>query len=274
LSSAWAAGRGLGTITWLEALRSILSSGSRMKPASGMTFLRELAGDLAQVWREEQGKGVWRAIRTRTLDRVFQRLVMLVIEQDLAVQADVPLPPGVEITLFPERESEHPVRAGGWSCLAPIATAYRRRVFRERHERGRICFVAWRDGQPVGYSWVSPRLETSMERFDLPLPADAAYGWDLYVAPRERRSGVGSALVSVRMAHAQSLGFRRIWRVIAVGNRASLRTAQKTWGEGSRVLGTAIYLRILGRARTRFRLSPEPGGLLSSLTHSTRALPR
>jgi hypothetical protein len=63
----------------------------------------------------------------------------------------------------------------------------------------------------------------------LPLPADTAYLWDLYVLPTERSNG----------------------RAIAPSNQASRRTRQKS-GPGARIVGGLRYLELITRMYIRY----------------------
>jgi GNAT superfamily N-acetyltransferase len=110
----------------------------------------------------------------------------------------------------------------------------------------------------VGYTWLSPRIDPEIEQFPIPLPHEALYGWNLYVLPEERRSGIGSALTSARLQHSQALGYRLGWRAIDAGNRGSVGTVRNTGGEGTRIVGRLRYVRVLGWARGR--MVPEGQG--------------
>jgi ribosomal protein S18 acetylase RimI-like enzyme len=111
--------------------------------------------------------------------------------------------------------------------------------------RGRHCLIAWRNEQPVGYTWVSAGIGPDVSVWPLPFqfPSDAAYLWNLYVLPSERSSGIGTALARARLQLARELGFREGWRMVAPTNRASLRTVQK------------IITRFAANRRPRFRLT-------------------
>jgi GNAT superfamily N-acetyltransferase len=89
-------------------------------------------------------------------------------------------------------------------------------------------------------------LDPDLETFPLPLPDDALYGWDLYVDPAERGSGVGSALVSRRLGHSKALGCRVGWRAIDTRNQGSVGTVRNTAGDGTRIVGRFRYVRIFG----------------------------
>ncbi|CAN5142259.1 hypothetical protein BH23GEM4_BH23GEM4_01360 [soil metagenome] len=217
-------------------------------------YLRDLLtfpADAAFGWRNEGWRGVWREVRERTLVRVYRRTRFYLIDQDLHAVNDVPPPAGVVIEPF----------EGEWERLAPVATRRQRDRFRRIAGADRVCLVAWRGSEPIGYTWYSLRIEPRVETYDLPLPADATYGWGLYVPPAERGGGIGSALVTARLRHARERGFRRSWRIVAVRNAAALRTVEKAVGSGSRVLGEVDFLKLGGRHRTHFRPRDPSQGL-------------
>jgi GNAT superfamily N-acetyltransferase len=115
--------------------------------------------------------------------------------------------------------------------------------------------VAWRGSQPVGYAWVATEMRPEVSQCPLELPADAAYLWDLYVVPAERRSGVGSALASERLRAARALGRTEGWRMITPDNTASLRTLHRT-GASTRVVGEIRYVKLGSRLFARFTPCP------------------
>ena len=125
-------------------------------------------------------------------------------------------------------------------------------LFRTRHDAGRTCLLAWRGGRAIGYTWFSGRMGPDVTVCPLPLPPHAAYLYDLFVLPSERSSGVGSALVSARLRLARDRGFTEGWRMISVGNHASLKTVEKTRGAGTRVVGEMSYIKVLDRIYPRF----------------------
>jgi GNAT superfamily N-acetyltransferase len=169
-------------------------------------------------------------VAERSVHLVFHRDRMVVIAQPLDAVREVAMPAGVTIT------TATPPDLG---LLSEMSSARDIELFRTRLAAGRTCLLAWRKGQPIT---VCP----------LPLPAHAAYLYDLYVIPSERSSGVGSALVSARLTLAHERGFTEGWRMISVGNAASLRTAEKTGGKGTRVVGEMAYVKLLDRVYPRF----------------------
>jgi GNAT superfamily N-acetyltransferase len=199
--------------------------------------------DARAAWRSVGASGVWREIRLRTFDRLSRRGLALLLEHALTDIPQLPLPAGVHIS---------PFAGPDWSAFLALTTAARIEKFKKRVARGRVCLVAWRGERPVGFTWISTRMERDIETYALPLPPDTTYHWDLYVESAERGNGLGTALAFARLHHALVHNARAGWRLIDVDNRASQRTAQKTAGPGTRVLGELRYLSIFGRSWFRF----------------------
>lgn len=206
--------------------------------------VRTFPSDAALGWRQEGLRGIWREIRSRTLGRVFWSDRLLVIEQDLGLVREAPDPAGVAIEVL---------AASNLGSLAEIAGSRQVRRFRRAASRGCVCLAARRERRLVGYTWIADRLDPEVSGGAIEMPTDAAYLFDLYVAPEERSRGVGSALVRARMRCARERGFRRGWRMIAPSNRPSLRTLEKTSGGRARVIGELRRLKLFRRVHVRFR---------------------
>jgi len=201
--------------------------------------LRSIIEDVRLGWRTAGLSEYASQVVSETLGRAFQTRHYMVIEQDLRQIQEVPPPDGVEIAPFD----------GNWSELRDILTRRGIARFRKRLAAGRTCLIARSDGRALGYTWISPSVDTEIEFLPLALPGDAAYLWDLFVAHGDRGLGVGSALTSARLMFAREAGFALGWRAISPDNRPSVRTAEKTGAV--RVLGEITYVRRFGR--TGFR---------------------
>ncbi len=209
--------------------------------------LRTFPGDAAVAWRSAGGKGVWTEIRRRTLDRLGGYAERrLLIETDLSRLANIPTSEGVEI---------HPFSGPDWSALEQLV---RRGGMRQREtvRHGRLCLVAWRGARAIGCVWLSERIEARHESYDLPMPSDAVYVWQMEVIAAERRRGVAASLAIKCLQHAHSRGRRRSWIIIHPNNRASLRTIAKVGP--SYVLGTVARVKVLSRMWSRYRALAEP----------------
>ena len=202
-----------------------------------------LPGDVKLLYR----RGGWTEVRETLAERSVYRLVrtghMLVIAQDLRECRDVPPPPGMMI---------RPLTEADWPALARLIPQVDVDRFRRRTAAGHRGLVAWRDGEPLGYTWLADRLEPGVTVLPLPLPPHAAYLWDLYVAPAARNGGTGSALVAARLRLARDAGFREGWRMVAPTNAPSLRTVDKTAGN-SRIVGEIRFVKLFSRIFARYR---------------------
>lgn len=217
---------------------------------------------LAGHWRgfPSEARRAWRAgglselrelVAERSVHLVFRRDRMVVIAQPLDAVREVAMPAGVTITLATPPDL---------GLLSEMSSVRDIEIFRTRLAAGRTCLLAWREGRPIGYTWLSERVGPDVTVCPLPLPAHAAYLYDLYVIPSERSSGVGTALVSARLTLARERGFTEGWRMISVGNAASLRTVEKTGGKGTRVVGEMAYVKVLDRVYPRFTPRVEAAG--------------
>jgi GNAT superfamily N-acetyltransferase len=214
-------------------------------PRALAKYLDDLAtfpGDAALAFRNEGWRGVWGAITPRTIYRLVRTSRLVVFAQPLDAIPDLKAPEGVTVSrLGPDQ----------LPALASLAGRRDRARFRRLLKAGCIGLVAWRGSRPVGYAWVALDMRPEVTTCPLDLPPDAAYLWDLYVLPAERRSGVGSALASERLRVARTLGRREGWRMITPDNTASLRTLHRS-GSATRVVGEIRYLKLGSRLFARF----------------------
>ncbi len=201
--------------------------------------IRTLPADLLTGWQTAGLAGVKTQFTARTLHRAFLKLHYLVIEQDLSAVRRLRPPEGVVI-----EQSD-----GERRRLDPILTSHNRESFDARIAAGRTCLFAHRGGRPLGYTWISDRVDPEIELLPLALPGDAAYLWALFVTRSERGRGIGSALTSARLAAAKALGFRLGWRAVSPANRPSMRTVEKTGAD--RIVGEVKITKILGRLYSR-----------------------
>ncbi len=218
--------------------------------------------DASLAWRHSGARGALRELRLRTLDRISRGGLALLFEHVVADVPKLPLPDGVRIA---------PFAGPDWSQFLALTSPMRIATFTKRIERGRECLVAWRDGRPVGFTWISTRMDPDIETYALPLPADASYHWDLFVTSEERGSGVGTALAWERLHHSRERSYRLGWRLIDIDNLASQRGAQKTATASTRVIGELRYRNLFGRSWYRFspgRVSPETAKARAALVHT------
>jgi GNAT superfamily N-acetyltransferase len=212
-----------------------------------ITDLRTFPGDAVRAWRAGGWRAVQEELRRRTLDRIGGYVRRFVIETDLSRLADITPPTEVEIRAFSGPD---------WSLLGDMARSRLAAQFGEATAAGRICLVAWKRRQAVGYAWFSPFIENRHESYDLPLPSDTFYIWQLEVSRSERRQGVAAALLSSGLMLGRDRGFRRSWIIVHPGNVASLRSIASVGP--SRVLGTVARLKVLSWMRSRYSALSAP----------------
>ncbi len=208
---------------------------------------RTFPADAVLAYRLHGIPGLWDTFAQRTLYRIVAGGHMVIFAQDLNAPG-VPAPPGVVI---------RPVTNEDWTPFSSIVSQRDLRRFQRMAAAGHHCLGAWRGAEPIGYGWVAQRLDPDVTVCPLELPAHAAYLWDLYVIPRERSNGVGSALASARMQLARECGFSEGWRMIAPSNAPSLRTLAKT-GIRTRRVGDLRFLKIFARMHSRMTPAQLP----------------
>jgi GNAT superfamily N-acetyltransferase len=108
----------------------------------------------------------------------------------------------------------------------------------------------------VGYVWFSPAIESRHESYDLTLPADTVYVWQIEVARSERSQDVGAALLTRGLELCRERGFHRSWIIVHPDNLASIQTIASV--APSRVLGTVGRLKVLSWMRSWYRSLSAP----------------
>jgi GNAT superfamily N-acetyltransferase len=214
-----------------------------------MGDIRSLPHDAALAYRRGGGRDLWVTLADRSLYRIFRHGRLLIIAQALQSFRKVSPPVGVRIAQ---------ATPGDWPALAGIVTRRELNGFARRLAEGMTGLIAWRAGQPLGYTWVTGRVLPFVTSYPLPLPSNAAYLFDLYVLPSERSGGIGSALTSARLEFARDQGFEEGWRMVSPANGASLRTMEKTTGTGTRIVGEVRYVKLLATVHSRYRPAGIP----------------
>jgi ribosomal protein S18 acetylase RimI-like enzyme len=215
-----------------------------------VTDLSTLPSDAAAAWRSAGAPGVWTELRRRTIDRAGGFVRNLVIEADLSTTRRTSPPSGIVIRPFTGED---------WSGLGDMAGQRLARVFTSASRAGRTCLVAWRGHEALGYIWFSPRIERRYENFDLPLPADANYLWQIQVARGARRHGVGAALIRAGFQQSLERGLRRSWMVTAPDNAAAQNTVSSV--AECRLLGTISRVKVVSWMQCRYLPLHEPRAL-------------
>jgi ribosomal protein S18 acetylase RimI-like enzyme len=208
---------------------------------------RTFPGDAVRAWRAGGWTAVQEELRNRTLDRLGGYARRFVVETDLSRLAEMSPPDEVEIRAFSGPD---------WLLLGDMVRSRLIHRFGQAAAEGRVCLVAWKRRQAIGYAWFSPRIEGSHESYDLPLPPNTLYIWQLEVSRHERRQGVAAALLSSGLQLGRAQGFQRSWMIIHPDNVASLRAIASV--APSRVLGTVARIKVLSWMRSRYRALSAP----------------
>jgi hypothetical protein len=206
-----------------------------------------LPADSVRAWRTAGWEAVWREVRRRTVDPMGGYMRRLVVESDLSRLVETAPPEGLEIRVLNRQD---------WSLLGDMMRSRLVLQFDEAAAAGHTCLVAWRQRNAVGYAWFVVKMETSRQGFDLPLPVDTLYVWQLNVGPAERWPDTAAALLSGGLRLARERGFHRSWIALDPQNIASIHAVAST--APSRVLGTVTRLKILWWTRSRYRALPSP----------------
>lgn len=210
--------------------------------------LNTLPGDAMLAYRRGGLLELWQAVAELSIHRLVRWGRILVIVQRLDEFREVAPPMG--ITIRRATEADLP-------ALGEMMSRREVERFGDYVARGRCCFVAWEGERPVGYAWNADRFSSDMTATACPLalPPTASYLWNLYVVPRRRGSGVGSALASARLRLARDRGLKEGWTMIAPSNYASLRAIAKTAGPNTRVIGELRFVKLLTRVFGQFHPS-------------------
>ena len=205
--------------------------------------LRTFPGDARLAWERRGAAGVWREFSARTVRRVYERTVSVVLDHDLDSVVDVPVPDGIHFTSFTEADEP---------ALARVAPQDAQRRLRVARERGREVTLAWRGNAVVGWAILSFEMADDLERYPVALPPATVYGWHGSVISGERGRGTGAALVRWRGRLAREMGATRMRVIIERHNDAALRMARRCFTR-SRVVGEVRTLRFLRSERFAYR---------------------
>jgi ribosomal protein S18 acetylase RimI-like enzyme len=214
-----------------------------MNLARYVNDVRTFPGDGIRAWRAGGWTSFKQEIRGRTLDRLGGYVRRFVIESDLSHLVDnTDLPPEIDI---------RPFSGPDWTLLGDMGRSRSSQQFADASAAGRLCLVAWKRRQAVGYGWFSPLIQERHESYDLRLPADTIYVSHIEVTRAARGQGIGSALLSRGLRLCVERGFRRSWIIVHPHDFASIGTVVRL--SPSRVLGTVARLKVLFWMRSWYR---------------------
>jgi GNAT superfamily N-acetyltransferase len=218
-----------------------------MNLAKYVNDARTLPADGIRAWRAGGWVALKQELRKRTVGRLGGYVRRFVIETDLLRLVDAGLPSEVDV---------RPFSGPDWTLLGDMGRSGRVQQFAEASAAGRICLIAWKRRQAVGYAWFSPAIESQHERYDLTLPSGTIYVWRVEVTRSERGRGVAAALLSRGLELCREQGYRRSWMIVHPDNFASIRAIASV--APSRVLGTVARVKVLSWMRSWYRALSAP----------------
>lgn len=144
-------------------------------------------------------------------------------------------------------------------------------VIDRRFERGVKCLGAFRNGEMIGFLWLTLGAyeEDEVRSLFIPSPqGEAVWDFDVYVAPAHRLSPVFLKLWETAFKWLEEHGYRYSFSRISAFNTASLRSQQRLGGSSIargaflRLGGVQVYL---GGLRPFLHMSFRPGQMPSIL---------
>ena len=202
--------------------------------------LRTFREDTARAWRAGGWTGVVNEVRRRVWDQIGGYVRRLVIETDLSQLGEISPPVSVDIRPFAWTD---------WTLLGDMARHRLASQFDAAAAAGRICLVAWRQRQAVGYAWFADTADRHHDTYGLLLPDDATFIWQVEVSRDDQE--VAAALIRAGLWLARTRGFRRSWMIAHPDNVATLCTVADV--APSSVLGTVARVKVLAWMRSWYR---------------------
>lgn len=119
-------------------------------------------------------------------------------------------------------------------------------VFLRRFETSDLCVVAEVERRIIGYAWytVVPSYHDSHFGFSVPIPADAVFGYDGFIVPEHRLTGVWWKLQGFLGSWMKATGKAAVLSTVEHSNRGSLVTHLRF---GFEPHASLWLVRILGR---------------------------
>lgn len=123
---------------------------------------------------------------------------------------------------------------------------------RRRLERGHYLIIVETDGMIVGWSWAGVGM-VHFGEFDcvIKLNEGHAFSFNTYIDKEYRGKGLNQLVLNQQLLCLKKDGFKKVWALIHVDNKASLRSYLKN---GWRNIG---YYRFLKLFFMSFRFPPE-----------------
>ena len=113
-----------------------------------------------------------------------------------------------------------------------------KRVFDE----GGAGFIALYTDLPIGFGWISFKVNPELIRIPVPLQLGDAYLHALFIATDKRNLGCGRELVMRRLHYIKEKGYKRVIITVLKSNAPSLRVQEIL---GYDYIGEIVHTRIL-----------------------------
>jgi len=124
-------------------------------------------------------------------------------------------------------------------------------LFKERFEKGRICFIALDGERVISFAWISSGNEYESNcRVEVKLNEGEGYLFDDYTLPEYRHNGLQTTLIAKRLAYLQDQGCRRALVFIWDENIQSRKAYSTVGFEGKR---TVTLITLFGLKFHRWR---------------------
>ncbi len=102
------------------------------------------------------------------------------------------------------------------------------RLFRKRLAEGKVCLVAWHEGEVAWFGWVCRGFEYEpVFGVMLDLKDDEGDVLDAFTNPKFRGKNLHSYMSARRLERLQQMGVRKAYGIAAVGNVASRKAHEK-----------------------------------------------
>src|SRR5262245_16910334 len=154
------------------------------------------------------------------------------------------------------------VRTATLQDLEGLARCQNRpRAFLNRFSADDVCVVAVVEGRVVAYQWFCLRPLYREERYayELEVPSDAVYEYDVFVLPEYRLTGIWFKFHCVYLKELMERTHRRrILGMVDYGNRLAMSTHLRF---GFRIFRRVFVVRLFGRSFFLERAAPGGGAL-------------
>ena len=132
-----------------------------------------------------------------------------------------------------------------------IVSESKLKLFKERFEKGRICFIALDGERAVSFAWISSENEYESNcRVEVKLNEGEGYLFDYYVSDEYRQGGIYTSLLAKTLEYLQNRGYQTAWAFVSSNNIPVRKAWRRIGFEGKR---TVTLITLLGLKFHRWR---------------------